>query len=282
MSKLKVDSNEIRVHRQGSGPTQVVYFQSGAGEFCQLPFFDRLAEGGLEVIVPELPGFGGSAPPTPRWRGVDDAVYHLKRTIDLLSPKGRLVLAGSSFGGWLAAEVATWFAERFDALVLISPVGLRIDGKPIFNIFGVPDIENHQAELDRRSNPNGVDLLRILSPSFAGTGQDAPLLHFLRSFTVVAQLGWNPYLHNPRLRDRLAAIRAKTLVLQGEVDGIIPKEHATFYAHEIAGAKLMMIPECGHMPVLEKPDLTARLILDFLSLKPNDVLETTVERNRDA
>ena len=99
--ELKVRNVLIRLHRAGRGPT--VLFLHGAGGVPQwLPFFDALAQR-YELLVPEHPGFGGSADP-PWIRSMADlAMFYL----DLVEEAGldRVHLIGNSLGGWLAAEI---------------------------------------------------------------------------------------------------------------------------------------------------------------------------------
>ena len=92
LSELKVRDVRIRLHRAGRGPT--VLFLHGAGGVPQwLPFFDALAEH-YELLVPEHPGFGGSADP-PWIRSMADlAMFYL----DLVEETGldRVHLIGNS------------------------------------------------------------------------------------------------------------------------------------------------------------------------------------------
>lgn len=268
MEYLDVDGTKIRLHREGDeGGRKVVYLHSVSGEVCSLPFFVELAAAGNQILVPELPGFGGSEQADPPWRAVEDAIFHLRRTIDKLSGEP-IVLIGSSFGGWLAAELAAWFPDRISALVLISAVGLHVEGAPIFNIFGTPGQVDHEDQLMRRANPHGVDLLSILSAAVADEDVEAGqaiMLHMLRGQTVAARLGWNPYMHDPKLKRRLCAVAAPTLVMWGEDDGIVPEELAREFAGSIPGAKLEILPNAGHLPALERPEPAAQLIKDFLA-----------------
>jgi pimeloyl-ACP methyl ester carboxylesterase len=113
VSELKVRNVPIRLHRAGRGPT--VLFLHGAGGVPQwLPFFDALAEH-YELLVPEHPGFGGSADPPWIHSMADLAMFYL----DLVEEAGldRAHLIGNSLGGWLAAEILIRDRSRFKSLV---------------------------------------------------------------------------------------------------------------------------------------------------------------------
>jgi pimeloyl-ACP methyl ester carboxylesterase len=65
-------------------------------------------------------------------------------------------------------------------------------------------------------------------------------------------------------RATLAAIRCPTLVLVGEQDGLTPPERAQEIANGIPGARLVIIPECGHMSAVEQPARVTEALLGLL------------------
>ncbi|HTK64121.1 MAG TPA: alpha/beta hydrolase [Pseudonocardia sp.] len=261
MRTENVDGHRIRVHEQGSGQP-LVYLHSGSGEVGPMPIFAGLADAGFRVLAPELPGFGESDK-APRWRRIEDVVLHLRRTFDVLELDSA-VLVGSSFGGWLAAELAVWFPERVRALVLVDAIGLRVDEAPISDVFGGPgsDVE----ELLYRANPHGRDMAALMAPVYGDDPPaDLPLRYQIRGMEVLAKVGWNPYMHNPLLAERLTLISAPTLVLWGADDHLVPPAHGERYAAGIPGARLELIPDCGHLPAIEQPETTASLVTAFVA-----------------
>ncbi|MEO6397394.1 MAG: alpha/beta fold hydrolase, partial [Tepidiformaceae bacterium] len=65
---------------------------------------------------------------------------------------------------------------------------------------------------------------------------------------------------------RLPEITVPTLVLCGEDDGMVPPENSRQIATLIPGARLALIPECGHLPMLEKPEAVAQLVFQHLGV----------------
>jgi len=65
-------------------------------------------------------------------------------------------------------------------------------------------------------------------------------------------------------RPTLAAIRCPTLVLTGDEDNTIPNLLSKEMAEGIHGAKLRIIPNCGHLPQIEQPQPTAEALVDWL------------------
>jgi pimeloyl-ACP methyl ester carboxylesterase len=91
------------------------------------------------------------------------------------------------------------------------------------------------------------------------------LMPMVQSMAATAKLGWNPYLHNPKLPGRLRRITAPTLVVAGAADRFTPRAHAEAYAAGIAGARLAVIEGAGHMVPMERPAEFAALVREFLT-----------------
>ena len=69
----------------------------------------------------------------------------------------------------------------------------------------------------------------------------------------------------PDNRPFLPSIRCPTLVIVGEQDALTPPELAREIAGGIPGAKLRLIPDCGHLSTLEKPEAVNRALRDWLT-----------------
>jgi pimeloyl-ACP methyl ester carboxylesterase len=257
MESLSIDGCPVRVFTSGAGKP-LVYLHSGSGEVGPIALFGLLEEQGFRITAPELPGFGMS-PPVGDWDSIEDVVFFLRRFLDEAG-LDRVTLVGSSIGGWLAAELAVWFPNRVDALVLIDAAGLRVEDAPVMDVFmASPD------EMTAASNPNGFDLVAALSPGLdLGDDPEASIMmHFMRAMDSLARVGYSPYLHDPRLRPRLPHVTAPTLVLWGAQDGLVPVAHGEVYAAEIPNARLEIIDGCGHNPALENPEAVAAAITSF-------------------
>jgi pimeloyl-ACP methyl ester carboxylesterase len=256
---------KIEVRRGGAGKP-VVYLHSAAGEGAGLAFLDELAST-REVFAPMFPGFGASEG-IEQIDDMEDAVFHLLDLFDRLGLQAPDVM-GLSLGGWLAAELATRYPDRLSKLILANPAGLYIEGAPIKDIFGRSPKEMAQDLFADMSHPAAQIMLRINDQmsDVAALGQAIPfelLKPQLQSMAATARVGWNPYLHNPKLRKRLARITAPTLVIRGEKDTLIPAPHCETYAREIRGAKLVEMRGVAHMVSMEQPAELAALVNDFL------------------
>jgi pimeloyl-ACP methyl ester carboxylesterase len=67
------------------------------------------------------------------------------------------------------------------------------------------------------------------------------------------------------LRDHLKDIRIPTLILWGRNDKIIPVTSGDYIHQTIAGSELIVVPECGHAPSMEKPGVYLDAVISFLN-----------------
>src|SRR5262249_10247837 len=99
--------------------------------------------------------------------------------------------------------------------------------------------------------------------------QDDPpeemMIHLFKAMESLARVGWNPYLHNPKLHDRLGRIRIPTLLMWGEQDKIIPPAYAHAFHEAIPNSELVFIKNCGHLPIVEQPEAFVEHVVGFLT-----------------
>lgn len=240
------------VHVMSAGEGEPLLFLHGAGSAAVWsPVHEGLARH-FRVLSPDHPGFGLSD--APDWLdGIDDLVYFYLDFLDQLGID-RAHVMGHSVGGWLAAELAAAHSHRLQKLVLVNAIGLHVDGVAQPDLFALTPAESAVfLAYDKEAAQARVA---------ATTPEQAALRDKGRS--ALARLGWNPYLHNPKLRSRLRRVRVPTLVAWGEQDPLLPLEHARAYAEGIPGATLAVILRCGHSPQGERPEELLRVSLDFL------------------
>jgi pimeloyl-ACP methyl ester carboxylesterase len=253
----------IQVFRGGTGPP-LVYLHSAGGEAQGVAVLEDLADD-FDVIAPIFPGFGES-------EGIDDidsmedAVFHLLDVWELLGLESPVVI-GLSLGGWMGIELATRYPEKVGTLVVVNPVGLHLDDAPIAEMFGRPPSELAEMLFVDQEHPI-AQMMHAMAEWAGDVGKqvEIPLelvLPMVKSLAATAKIGWDPYLHNPKLRGRLRRITAPTLVVAGAQDGLVPLRHAETYAAEIPGAKLEVVVDAAHWLPLERPEALAALVRGF-------------------
>lgn len=120
---VDVDGAAVRVMEAGTGDPLLFLHGWGLSPETYAAGVVRLTKAGVKVIAPCLPGFGGSdGPPL---RGIDMASYgtRIGRLLDVLEIEKPVFVAGHSFGGGVAIQLATTRPERVRSLTLINSVG---------------------------------------------------------------------------------------------------------------------------------------------------------------
>ena len=241
----------VHVLEDGTG-TPLLFLHGAGGAGRWLPFQQYLARS-FAVSMPSHPGHGGS--PAAEWiEHISDLAFHYLDWLDARRlPHVHLV--GASFGGWIAAELATMASHRLRSLTLVDPVGIKVDGwiYPFLFAMDVPQLvatvfHDPRAALALAPPDQSVETLALE----------------YRQGAALARVAWNPYLYNPLLRRRLGRITAPTLLCWGAHDRLAPLDPCgRAWASAIPGARLHVFEGSGHVPHLEEPEAVGRVVADF-------------------
>jgi pimeloyl-ACP methyl ester carboxylesterase len=252
MDELKIGGLSLEVVTAGEGPP--LLFLHGGDYFLQnRPFLERLGRR-WRVLAPRHPGFGHSPRPD-GFRTIHDLAYLYLDLIDQEDLR-EVVLVGSSFGGWIALELAVRSLAHIRRLVLIDSLGVKFGGREerdIADLYALPE-----EELRRRtfSDPAAV------APDYSRLG-DEEVEAVVRDRWATALYGWRPYMHDPALLQWLHRVRVPSLVLWGEDDGIVTPEYGRRLAAALPEARFEPIANTGHYPQIERPDSVADAIARF-------------------
>jgi pimeloyl-ACP methyl ester carboxylesterase len=180
-----------------------------------------------------------------------DSVESIAEQI-LASAPPRFALAGLSMGGYLAFEVMRQAPERVARLALLD-TSARPD---------TPEQSQGRRELMALAEAGGLDeVVEHLLALFVHPDRyaDEPLCETVRA--MARATGAEAFVRQeasiigrPDSRPDLGAIRCPTLVLVGDGDVLTPPELAVEIADGIAGARLVTVEHCGHLPPLERPE----------------------------
>ena len=85
-----------------------------------------------------------------------------------------------------------------------------------------------------------------------------------RNRAAAAKYTWQPRLYDPKLEHWLHRVGVPTHIVWGEADSLIPPAHAAALGKLVPGAATTLLPGCGHMLDIERPDLFAETVLRFI------------------
>jgi len=259
-SFLDIAGKKTQLTRGGDGPP-LLYLHSAGGETEWMPFHDALAKH-FTVYLPAHPGFALSEGLS-AVRDIYDYAWHY---VDLLAALdlGPVPVVGFSLGGWTALELAVLRPELISRLVLVAPAGLRLAEAPMGDVFD-EDLDEKRAMIFY--DPNGP-LVNLAMPT---SYHDERILMWLKAREATARVGWNPYLHNPRLVPHLRRVPCPTRILWGREDRLIPLAHGERYAELLPNAELQVFERCGHMLPFEFPDKFSASVHEFVASEPAGV-----------
>lgn len=193
----------------------------------------------------------------------------------------RFVMAGNSMGGGVSWNYALAHPERVRALILVDSVGLppppkagqkqKGDGPPL--VFMIMRSSMGRAIL-KQINPRPlaekglkqayVDQ-SLVTPALVDRYADLALAPGHRELLMSSR----PGPRTPVTLETFKAITAPTLVMHGEADTVIPVEAGKALSAAIPGAKLILYPGVGHVPMEQIPEKSAQDVRVFLSsVKP--------------
>lgn len=231
----------LTVHEAGQGRPYLL-LHGGAGPASMLGLAAALAATG-RAVLPTHPGFDGT--PRPEWLrsvpGLATAYLALLERLDLRD----VVVVGNSVGGWLAAEIGLRQSPRVARLVLLNAVGL-----PATAATGPITDPTQLAPAERASYAFHHPARYSLAPATP----DAAAAMAANQQALGVYAG-QPYMHDPTLPARLAALPVPTTVLWGESDRIVTPAYGRQFAEFIPGAHFVPVPGAGHFPQLEQPEV---------------------------
>jgi len=249
----------VRVHEGGSGPP-LLFLPGACGLFRDDPFVAALAAR-HRVAAPLYPAFADSQG-AENLRTMQDVVLWAFDLLDALGIE-RPVVVGHSLGGMIAAEMAALCPREVERLVLAAPTGLWLDAHPIPDLFAplpfeLPALLFSDAALGARlltsgAGPDAADDPAAFARRFEEPG-------FLQEFLIenARRLGMAGKLLFPipdrGIAERLYRVRAQTTLVWGESDRLIEPVYASLWQRLLPEARLLRVPDAGHMLPYEKPD----------------------------
>ena len=191
----------------------------------------------------------------------DDTMGAIARRILAEAPP-RFALAGHSMGGYIAFEIVRQAPDRVAKLALINT-----QARP-----DTPEATTRRRDMIARAQGGGYRaILDELFPGFVhpsrlgeaalrqlvhDMGDDIGVDAFVRQQTAI--------MGRVDSRPMMAWIKCPTLVLTGDADNTIPNSLSVEMAQGIPGARLTIIPDCGHLPQVERTEACADALVEWL------------------
>jgi pimeloyl-ACP methyl ester carboxylesterase len=255
---IKLHHMKIYYLEAGEGPHLVLLHGLGGSSLGWALNIKPLRER-FHVLAPDQIGSGRSDKPLLSYRISLMAEYLFEFLSSLKISK--TILIGSSMGGWIATHFTANHPDMVEKLVLVDSAGYALD-KPL--------------SARDRELLNAVTLSSIRD----FTQQLFCCPNFVEDAGLKMRLRMKLNSHEPYVIDRfldsiernqdvvdhqLSQIKVPTLIVWGKEDQIVPVAHALRFRQEIAGSKLVIFDQCGHVPQVEKAARFNQEVLNFLA-----------------
>lgn len=269
-----VEINGMQVHIRDEGPRNdplpIVLLHGTSASLHTWQGWVAALKGEHRVISVDMPGFGLTGP-TPD--GDYSMKNYVKFVLAVLDKQGvsRCVIAGNSFGGYVAWETAWAAPLRVQKLILVDaggypvtaasmPIGFRIAKIPVLNKLMEKTLPRGMIESSVRNvygDPSKVtpELVDRYYELTLREGNRAALVQRFRQ----APAGGDA--------QRIPDITMPTLILWGGKDHLIPQASGEHFQKDIKGSQLVVFNGLGHVPHEEDPVSTVAVVKQFLAGK---------------
>lgn len=224
---LIVDGLHISGLDQGQGPVALLLHGWGNDHRALIPVAGGLK--GYRVIIPDLPGFGGSQPPNEAW-GVEGYAQFCRDLLAKLAVDKIDVLIGHSFGGRISLVLAGEKMLPIEKMVLLSSHGLPESSSPKLSMLKA------LAKVGRLA-PKPIR--RVAARKLASTD-------FLEARGIMKEVFKRVIAQDAT--SQASAVDCPTLLIYGERDSVTPPDMGRRLHGLIAGSQLELIEEAGHHP----------------------------------
>jgi pimeloyl-ACP methyl ester carboxylesterase len=259
--------------RRGRSAHPTVLVHGGLSEASEWSLLAGRLRG--DVVIPDRPGCGLSY--AIDYHNVDYQDAAGEWLLDLADGIGatEIDLVGNSMGGYFAMAFAAAHPKRVRRLVLVgAPAGLdrklplfiRLLGNPIsgplMSVMKIKDPETLRRQifaglLVAHADTLPLEFLEISLAAESIPGADRSARSMLRAVTSLR--GWHKQL---LMRDTMARLPVPTLFLWGERDAFAPPSIGQNLAARMPSARLVALPDTGHLPHLERPEAVAWHLTD--------------------
>lgn len=226
--------------------------------------------GQRRVISMDLPGFGLTGPSPQGDYHIEAYTRFVLQLLDQLGVQ-RCVLIGNAMGGEIAWQTALAAPKRVTALVLVDSYGYPVSPLAVplaFRLAAIPAMQWYTDRVLPRS------VIESSVRSVYGDPRRVRPEVVDRYFELALRVGNRTALrqrfeqtNNGERVALIKQIKVPTLIIWGGRDRLVPPDHAQRFKADIAGSRLVVFDDLGHIPQEEDPVRTLVPVKAFLGLK---------------
>jgi pimeloyl-ACP methyl ester carboxylesterase len=214
------------------------------------------------LVIPDIPGYGESSMIEKDSYDLSNQMSRLHKFVQALELK-KFHIAGNSMGGLFAGTYAVRYPDEIISVGLIDAGGVTSLRTSLVHKLAEKG-ENPLLLKDSNDVPRLVALLCVNEPSLPYPIKKVMIKTALanRQFYEKERKEFAPDLYS--LEKDLPKIKAPTLILWGDQDKVIDVSSVPVFEKGLKNHKTVIIKDCGHAPMMEKPQETATQYIDFI------------------
>lgn len=261
---IRVDDHEIAYLEGGPGDKDTILMVHGfAANKDNWTRFAKYIPSNYHLIAPDLPGFGNSTYLEDADYGMTDQARRLDRFVNALGLK-KFHIIGNSMGGHISARYAINFPGKVLSLGLFNSSGVQSpEPSDVFKIISHggknPLIMESTDDFDRLA-----EFVFVKPPYIPGFVKKLLIKEGRKHSAGNQRIFKDIRAEAASLEPDLPKINVPTLVLWGDRDRILHVSSVQVLAKGLPNCKTVIMKDCGHIPMVERPDETAGHYHDFL------------------
>lgn len=258
--EVDVDGHRVVYLDGGSGPPLVLLHGFGASRDNWTPVAKELTRR-FRVIAPDLPGYGDSSRRPEAGYSLDEQLARIEAFVRKLGLT-RFHLGGNSMGGYLAAHYAARHPAAVTSLWLLAPAGvMSATPSEVMNALAQganPLLVQSEDDFERV-----VDLCFVRAPWMPAAFRRVLARRAMADAGFHARLFGELFEAPLAFEEALPGLATPTLITWGERDRILDVSGARILHALLPASRLALMPDTGHVPMMEKPRETAARFLEF-------------------
>jgi abhydrolase domain-containing protein 6 len=259
--EIKIDDHNIVYLEGGKGPT-ILLLHGYMGDKDNWVMLAPYLIKDYHVVIPDIPGYGESSMIEKDSYDLSNQMSRLHKFAQALELK-KFHIAGNSMGGLFAGTYAVRYPDEIISVGLIDAGGVTSLRTSLVHKLAEKG-ENPLLLKDSNDVPRLVALLCVNEPNLPYPIKKVMIKTALanRQFYEKERKEFVPDLYS--LEKDLPKIKAPTLILWGDQDKVIDVSSVPVFEKGLINHKTVIIKDCGHVPMMEKPQETATQYIDFI------------------
>jgi len=251
----------LRNSEMNNGDTIVLVHGFGANKDNWTRIARELTDD-FNVYAIDLPGHGESSKPLDLGYRLEEQVGHLDRILEALGIND-MHMMGNSMGGGITALYAATYPDKIKTAVLFDPAGiLDYENEMVGMVLagdnplipGKPGDFERLMDFAMEEKPFVPWPILDVMEEKAIANQDVNKV----IFAAIREVGFTS-----DFRNTIKRIEVPVLIVWGKEDRILDYRNGEVFQHAIPGAQLEILGGIGHAPMIEAPEESARLFLEF-------------------